>query len=80
MTNLADNYIRDLGYLLRERAFEAKERFHAAEGSDARGFEGGRYMAYYEIISLMLSQAESFNLPPEMIALQNLDPEADLIG
>lgn len=80
MMSIADDYIRDLGYFLREHAFEAKQRFHAADSSDSRDFEAGRYMAYYEVISLMLRQAESFNLSPKKIALDGIDPEADLLG
>ena len=79
MTDTADNYLRDLGFLLRERAFEAKASFHAAD-KESRGFESGRYMAYYEVLALMLSQAQAFDLPLSMLALDGVDAERDLIG
>ena len=80
MTDIADNFLLDLGFLLREKAFAAKEQFHAAQTAEQREFHGGRYMAYYEVISLMLSQAESFELPVTKLALQGIDAERDLIG
>ena len=80
MPTTTENYLRDLGYLLRERAFEAKKEFHAATEVSAKDFQGGRYMAYYEVISLMLSQAELFGISPGSLALQDMEPERDLVG
>ena len=80
MPTQTENYLRDLGYLLRERALEAKAGFHTATEGSAKDFQGGRYMAYYEVISVMLSQAEAFGISPDSLALLGIDPERDLVG
>lgn len=76
----AQHYLRDLGYLLRERAEEAKAKAQRAEGSEAdRAFESGRLMAYYEVTSLMRNQAEVFDLPLKDLALDGFEPQG-LLG
>ena len=80
MPTTTENYLRDLGYLLKERALEAKVEFHAATEGSSKDFQGGRYMAYYEVISLVLSQAEAFGISADSLALQGIDPERDLLG
>ena len=80
MSDIADNYLLDLGALLRERAFAAKEQCRAFQTTDQRAFESGRYMAYYEVISLMLSQAQALQLPADKLALQGVDADRDLLG
>lgn len=69
-------YLRDLGFLLRERAQEAVAKTRA-EPND--GFSAGRAAAYYEVISLMLSQTVGFGIPADDLALSGVDPERDLI-
>jgi hypothetical protein len=80
MSATTENYLRDLGFILKERAFEAKRDFHAATEGSAKEFQGGRYMAYYEVISLILSQAEAFGISSDSLALQDIEPERDLLG
>jgi hypothetical protein len=63
------NYLRDLGYLLRERG-EARKAAVSA-GSE---FERGRQFAYFEVLDLMQHQAEAFGLPLVDLALDGLDP------
>ncbi len=77
MADLADNYLLDLGFLLRERT-EELERIASAAPADQKQFELGRYRAYREVLSLMIQQAESFELALEAIALQGLDRDRDL--
>ena len=79
MSDVHKNYLFDLGYLLREEALEAKERRQQARGTDDEAFESGRAMAYHEVISLLVSQAESFQLPIEDLHLEGLDPDRDLL-
>lgn len=80
------NYLRDLGYLLRERAEEAarearstraKRRVEERTARDA--FVDGLSQAYYEVIDLMQHQADVFGIPLADLALDNLDPKRDLI-
>jgi hypothetical protein len=73
------NYLFDLGYLLRERALEAKQDRNVARGTASEAFESGRAMAYYEVLSLLVNQAHSFELPIEDLHLCGLEPDRDLL-
>jgi hypothetical protein len=73
------NYLRDLGYELREAALEAKNRA-AKASAETKDFEAGRAFAYYEVLSLMQQQAEVFELPLAKLALDGLDADRDLLS
>ena len=77
MTDLADDYLQDLGLLLRERLADA-ERDYQAAAPEEKQYESGRYRAYREVLNLMLLQAEAFELPLSAICLEGLDREKDL--
>jgi hypothetical protein len=72
-------YLRDLGFLLRERALKAKRDSDCARGREEKAYAIGRLMAFHEVISLMQQQALSFGLEASDIHLENLDPERDLL-
>jgi len=78
-TEVHRHYLRDLGYLVKERALAARQRERQAKGSDAHEFESGYAMAWYEIASLMQGQAVAFQLPLADLALDGLDPDKDLL-
>jgi hypothetical protein len=71
----ADHYLRDLGFLVRERALKAKSE---AE-SDPNDFTRGQLLAFHEIVSLMQSQAQSFAIPLGKLSLDKIDPDRDLL-
>lgn len=74
------NYLRDLGFLIKERALKAKaERNAERDGTDAHLFEAGRLMAYHEVVSMMQNQAAAFQLPIKDLSLGDIDPERDLV-
>jgi hypothetical protein len=73
------SYVFDLGYLLREHALEAKQAVRGAKGTDDEAFQSGRLMAYYEVLSLLVSQARAFELPIEDLHLCGLEPDRDLL-
>lgn len=75
MASAADHYLRDLGYLIRERALKAKEEARSEPGDFARG----QLMAFYEVVSLMQAQADAFEIPFEQLSLDGVDPDRDLI-
>ena len=77
MEDIAANYVRDLGFLLRERLEQARQDAAGASGP-SRQFEAGRYRAYREVLALMLMQADAFELPPTALSLQDLDRNLDL--
>jgi hypothetical protein len=74
----SDNYLRDLGYLVRESALEAKRRANEAADDD-RAFEQGRALAYYEVVSLMKEQALAFGIDPSRLSLADVNPDQDLL-
>jgi hypothetical protein len=76
-TTLA-NYLKDLGTLLREDAYAAKKARDNAGDESARQFEGGRLMAYNEVISTMQSQAIAFGLTHDEVGLGGIQTDRDL--
>lgn len=69
-------YLKDLGYLIRERAVEAAEKSRR-DRSDR--YAQGRAMALYEVVSLMQDQAEVFDLDLAELSLDGINPENDLL-
>jgi hypothetical protein len=79
VADLHRNYLFDLGYLLREQALEAKQALRAAKGTADEAFQAGRLMAYYEVLSLLVSQARTFELPIADLHIEGLEPDRDLL-
>ncbi len=73
-------YLMDVGLILRERALEAEQEQEAARGTAGASFEVGRAMAYYEVVSLLLGQAEVFGLAPEDLRMEGFHPDRDLLS
>jgi hypothetical protein len=71
-----EDYLHDLGVLVREMAMEAKAK--AVDGG-RNDFVTGYMAAFHRIVSLMQQQAETFNLPLEKISLEGLDPDEELV-
>lgn len=65
-------YIADLGQNIREKANEAKS-------NDNSEYDMGYKMALYEVISLMVQQAEVFDIELMDINLDGVDPERDYL-
>jgi len=74
-----ENFLRDLGELLRDLALEARRDRDAARGSADESFRSGYLMAFHSVISLLRQQANAFEIPLEAIQLAELDPERDLL-
>lgn len=77
---VADNYLLDLGQLLKEHALAAKQQETGARGTEDHQFQLGRLTAYYEIVSLMQLQAAAFDLPLEALGWSGFDPDRDLLS
>lgn len=77
MSELTENYLRDLGFLLREE-WGASERALDTASSEQRQYEAGYNRAYRRVLSLMLQQAEAFDLPLSAICLEGIDRDNDL--
>lgn len=69
-------YLRDLGFLIKERALEAKNEYVNKE--HGKDFNAGYLAAYTSILNTMLNQAVSFNLDKKDICLDDFDPEKEL--
>jgi hypothetical protein len=79
MAEKHENYLFDLGLLLKERALEARrQRDELPEESLDRTFQSGRVIAFNEVISIMQQQAEGFDIPLSDLRLEDIDPDRDL--
>jgi hypothetical protein len=74
------HYLHDLGAELRERALKAKQQAKTARGTSDEQYEQGKAIAYYEVLSLMESEAKTFELPPEDLHFEGFDADRDLMG
>ncbi len=73
------NYVHDLGLLIKEKARRAKiERDSNLETSDAN-YKLGYLMAYYEVVSLMKQQSDSFEIDQGTIGLGDIEPDKELL-
>ena len=74
----ASNYLRDLGDLLKQAAFAAREESrHSGQVNDQ--FALGRLSAFHEVVSLMQQQASVFELDLRSLSLEDVDPDRDLL-
>ena len=78
-----ENYLRDVIQLLMESAREAKSRrdaFRTSGDREQAAFEQGRALAYYEVISTMLNELESFGIPRHAVGVPaTFDADRDLL-
>ena len=77
MSDITASLLRDLGLLLREE-WEASERSLASASPEERQYETGHNRAYRRVLSLLLQQAEAFDLPVSAISLDGIDRDKDL--
>jgi len=68
-------YLRDLGFLIRELAVESKQA--AAESHS--DFAIGYMLGFHRVVSLMQQQAEAFGIPLPDMALDEFDPDSELV-
>ncbi len=68
------NYLKDTLQFIVEDALEAKKK--AIESKD--DFNDGRRLAYYEVVSTLVNQANSFEIDLDEISLGKIDPDKDL--
>jgi hypothetical protein len=80
MPSPTENFLLDLGLLLRREALDAKSRMLSSRGSSDGDFDSGRLTAYYEVLSLMKQQAVAFGLSEEAISLAGFDPDSNLLA
>ena len=69
------NYLRDLGFLMRELASDSKAKM----SQTGNAFDDGYSAAIHRVVSLMQQQADTFGIPHNEICLDGLDPDEDLV-
>lgn len=69
------DYLKDLGVLIKELALEAKQKV-ADNGSD---FSVGYMAGFHRVVSLMQQQADAFGIPIEDIGLNGIDADESLV-
>jgi hypothetical protein len=75
--NTFENYVLDLGNLLKRDALSTLQH-HATAAPTDKSFWDGKLLAYNEVLSLMLSQAKAFGVDPKRLGLDGFDPDKDL--
>jgi hypothetical protein len=70
-----ENYLRDLGFLIKEMAIESCRSAKETHSDFATGYMAG----FHRVVSLMQQQAEAFNIPLEKLRLDGIDPNIDLV-
>lgn len=73
--NRFENYLRDLGTLVREKAMNAQ----CVKSQKNDPYDIGYLMAWHEVVSLMQSQANQFDITLSQIGLDEIDPQKDLL-
>jgi|GEM_PF-372679 len=72
-------YLIDSIKLLKEQAIEAKKgAANPKEGSEE--YSKGEALAYYTVISTLKNQAPFYDLEQKDVGLDDIDPDADLLG
>ncbi len=79
MTNQVENYIFDLGILLKEKAKSAKIEKELSHDIDEINYNLGYLMAFHDVLSLMKQQAEVFGINAKIIGLADIDPDKELL-
>jgi len=73
------NYLLDLGELIKEKARAVKRIKDSVNKDDDIGYATGYLMAFYEVVDLMKSQADVFEIPQQDMGLADIDPESELL-
>lgn len=63
------NYIRDIVYIIRERASSSMEKARTTSSE----FDDGRVSAFREVLALMQSQADAFEISRSEVCLDGFD-------
>ena len=69
------NYLRDLGVLIKELSLEAKQE----AGEKGTDFSVGYLAGFHRVVSLMQQQAEAFGIPFKEIGLEGIDADESLV-
>lgn len=72
-------FLHDFAVMLHDRAKEAQELCRNAKegsaGEAAIGFDCGRAMGYYEVLSLLINQSRVFDVHKQVDVLAQIEPD-----
>ena len=75
-----EHYIRDTFLLLKEEAKGAKKQHMKMLNTQDSAYWAGFLSAYHDVISLLQSQADVFDLSLLTLGLDDIKPEAELLS
>jgi hypothetical protein len=73
------NYLLDLGQLVKEYAMAAVAEREKHRGQPAQEFYDGYVLGFHRIVSLMQQQALAFGIDLKALELDGIDPDCDLV-
>jgi len=84
MSDVYDNYLFDLGRRLLSEAEGVRQTCDSLRAQGITGpnyeFQSGRALAYYEVLSMLISQAQAFGLDLTVLGLEGIDPDRLLLS
>ena len=72
--------VADTFLLLKEDAMAAKEQYRKKFATEDSAYWAGFLAAYHDVISLLQSQAQAFDLSLSALALDDIQPEVELLS
>jgi hypothetical protein len=79
MDNKYQNYLYDLGNILKEYSLEARKDYLEAKGTEDEEFKTGYLMGLHRVLSLMVQQTIGFQICNKEIGLSNFDVDKELL-
>ncbi len=73
------NYVRDLVFILAEKARDAKSDKELSLDKSEKDYKLGYLMALHDVISLIKEQADAFEIDQEIIGVKDIEPDSDLL-
>lgn len=75
-------YLQDILRMLVNRAKDAKAASNVEKQNrtqEEQSFEQGRALAYYEVVSALITQADIFGLSHEVLPILDFKPDEELL-
>jgi hypothetical protein len=77
--DLFEDYVHEIGFLIKEMALEAKADRESAKGTPSEAYATGYLTGFYAVVTTMLQLADGFQIPAEKLTWEGLDPDKDLL-
>jgi len=73
--NIYASYLRDLGMLVKEYSYEAKNKYLDAKGTEGEDNATGYLLGFHRIVTLMQQQAAAFGISSAEVNLDDIQEE-----